>query len=275
MRAVVTGAGPGSIGEATADALAARGVDVIVTTRTRPSDRHEWRPLDLADRGSVEAFVDWFTSQHDDLDLLVNSAGVHLDLGSRWREPVLVDGHEIHWRVNYLGTVHLTQRLLPALLQATERTGEARVVHLTSRLHARGDTDALLGRPHAYDSWTAYGTSKLGLVHHAAELAEVYGGRGLRAYAVHPGAVSTGIADRGLETRPGLRRLRAAARPIERVVLKSPAGAAAAILVPALDPGARSGYYRMARPTEPAPGARDLTARAELMRQTAEWLDGR
>jgi NAD(P)-dependent dehydrogenase (short-subunit alcohol dehydrogenase family) len=147
VRAVVTGAGPGSIGEATADALAAQGVDVIVTTRTKPVDRLEWRPLDLADRESVEAFVAWFASQYDELELLVNSAGVHLDLGSRWREPVLVDGHEIHWRVNYLGTVHLTHRLLPALLQATDHTGDARVVHLTSRLHARGDADSLLGRP--------------------------------------------------------------------------------------------------------------------------------
>jgi len=273
VRAIVTGATPGSIGAATADLLAARGAEVVVTTRTSPADAHLWRPLDLADRRSVEDFAQWFGGRFDGLDLLVNSAGVHLDLGSRWQEPVLVDGHEIHWRTNYLGTVHLTHLLLPALLTAADRTGDARVVHLTSRLHSRGDTDALLGRPHPYDSWTAYGTSKLGLVHHAAHLADTFGERGLRAYAVHPGAVSTGIADRGLETRPVLRRLRSVARPLERVLLKSPKSAARALMHPATDPDAASGYYTGVWPAEPAPAARDLGARAELMTATTAWLE--
>ena len=53
-RAVVTGAGPGSIGEAVAVRLAADSWDVVVTTRTTPVAGSEWHPLDLADRASSE-----------------------------------------------------------------------------------------------------------------------------------------------------------------------------------------------------------------------------
>jgi NAD(P)-dependent dehydrogenase (short-subunit alcohol dehydrogenase family) len=267
-RAVVTGAGRGSIGGAVADALAAAGWDVVVTTRGAAVDGHAWHPLDLADRSSVAAFAGWYADRADRLDLLVNSAGIHLDLGSRWTAPQLTDGHETHWRVNYLGTVDLTTALLPALLTAPTPC----VLHVVSQLHERGSTDQLLGRPVPYDSWASYGTSKLGLVHHAALLAEQYGGRGLRALAVHPGAVSTNIADRGLETRPLLRRLRNLARPLERRMLMSPAESAAHLVRLAADPAAASGYYRKGRPADPAPPARDEAARALLDARTREWL---
>lgn len=262
-RAVVTGAAPGSIGRAVADALTAAGGWDVVTTRRAT--------LDLADRASVAAFAAACAEQAGHLDLLVNSAGIHLDLGSRWKEPQLLDGHEVHWRTNYLGTVDLTTALLPLLLAAPQPT----VLHVVSQLHERGTTDRLLGEDAPYGSWEAYGTSKLGLVHHAALLAEQYGDQGLRALAVHPGAVSTNIADRGLETRPLLRRLRRLAVPLERRSLMSPAASAEHLVRIATDPAAASGYYRKSRPVEPSAAARDLTARAELARRTEEWLSAR
>lgn len=258
-RAVVTGAGPRSIGRAVADALVADGWDVTVTRRDT---------LDLADRASVAAFATSYAAQAEHLDLLVNSAGIHLDLGSRWKQPQLLDGHEIHWRTNYLGTVDLTTALLPLLLAG----GGGTVVHVVSQLHDRGTTDQLLGRPVDYDSWASYGTSKLGLVHHAALLAERYGDQGLRALAAHPGAVSTNIANRGLETRPVLRRLRNLARPLERRTLMTPEESAAHLVRIATDPAFGSGYYRKSRPVDPAPAADDLDARAELAARTDEWL---
>ena len=261
-RAIVTGAGPSSIGRAVADLLTSRGWDVVTTTRAT---------LDLTDRGSVAAFAASYAERSDRLDLLVNSAGIHLDLGSRWKQPQLVDGHEVHWRTNYLGTVDLTTALLPALLNTSEPT----VLHVVSQLHERGTTDALLGRPTPYDSWAAYGTSKLGLVHHAALLAERYGDQGLRALSVHPGAVSTNIADRGLETRPVLRRLRSLALPLERRSLMSPAESARHLVGIATDPSCTSGYYRKSRPIDPSPAAQDVDARRALEERTTEWLSAR
>jgi len=101
---VVTGAGPDSIGLATARTLADWGAEVVVSTRSEPlaaplGDAVGWHPLDLADRASVRAFADWLHDRYDgQLDVLVNNAGIHLDLRSTWTEPPLVDGHEIHWR---------------------------------------------------------------------------------------------------------------------------------------------------------------------------------
>src|SRR5690349_4300365 len=166
--AVVTGAAPGSLGGATAEALRGLGFRVLTSTRScEPGpDAH---PLELTDRGSVAAFASWVGETADRLDVLVNNAGVHLDLRGAWREPQLVDGVEVHWRTNYLGTAQLTRLLLPLLLRTADQHGEARVVNVVSRLHARGRNEGLDGHLSPYDSWAAYGTSKLALVHEAHE----------------------------------------------------------------------------------------------------------
>lgn len=255
-----------------ADQLAAAGYDVTVTTRTQPVADHRWHPLDLADRTSVATFAQWYDDQGAELDLLVNCAGIHLDLGSRWKEPQLLDGHEIHWRTNYLGTVDLTRALLPRLLAATDARGTAGVLHVVSKLHERGVAAALVDEDWDYDSWVAYGSSKLALVHDAAGLAAEHGTRGLRAIAMHPGAVSTNIADRGLETRPLLRRLRNLARPLERRTLMRPTESAELLVRLATDPAIASGYFHKSRPADPAPLADDLDLRARLQAATDEWL---
>ena len=182
--------------------------------------------MELTSRDSVAAFARWVQDSTDRLDVLVNNAGVHLDLRSAWHEPHLVDGMEVHWRTNYLGTAQLTRLLIPLLLATADEHGEARVVNVVSKLHARGRNEGLDGHLSPYDSWTAYGTSKLALVHEAHEIERRYGARGLHAYSVHPGSVATNIADRGLETAPLLGRLRKLAAPLERRALKTPADAA-------------------------------------------------
>src|SRR3954454_21534604 len=108
---VVTGATPGSLGAETARLLADWGADLVTTTRRGGS-----HPLDLTDGDSVRGFVSWYGATHDRLDVLVNNAGVHLDLMSHWKEPQrTADGYEVHWRTNYLGTMQLTHLLLPQL----------------------------------------------------------------------------------------------------------------------------------------------------------------
>jgi NAD(P)-dependent dehydrogenase (short-subunit alcohol dehydrogenase family) len=270
---VVTGAGPRSIGLATARALAGWGAEVVVTTRSEPVPGLAWHALDLADRDSVDAFATWLLDRYDGrLDALVNNAGIHLDLRSTWTEAPLVDGHEIHWRTNYLGTAQLTRRLLPALLERATQKGEARVVHVVSKLHRRGSNAALVDGVRPYDSWAAYGTSKLALVHDAAELFRRHGDRGLRACSAHPGSVYTHIADHGLASSPVLGRLRALAAPLERRVLLTPEQGAQTTLHCVADPDVRHGYFRDCAPAEPSADALDVVAAGQLWERTDAWL---
>jgi NAD(P)-dependent dehydrogenase (short-subunit alcohol dehydrogenase family) len=271
--AVVTGAGHGSLGEATAHALREVGFHVLTSTRTCEigTDTH---PLELTSRESVAAFAAWVSRCTDRLDVLVNNAGIHLDLRSKWREPQLVDGCEVHWRTNYLGTAQLTRMLLPLLLTTAHDVGEARVVNVVSKLHARGRNEGLDGHLTPYDSWAAYGTSKLALVHEAAEIERRYGAQGLHGYSVHPGSVHTRIADRGLETAPILGRLRRLAAPLERRALATPDnGSRTTVYCATSDTAVAGGYHRAGGSALPSDDARDAEAGRLLWEATDRWVD--
>ena len=146
--ALVTGAGPGSLGEATARRPAGAGLPGADDDADLRGHRGH-APARALLAGSVAALAAWVGSTTDRLDVLVNNAGIHLDLRSKWSEPQLVDGHEIHWRTNYLGTAQLTRLLLPLLLATADEQGEARVVNVVSKLHDRGRNEWLDGVRHA------------------------------------------------------------------------------------------------------------------------------
>jgi len=269
---VVTGAGPGSLGEATARALREHGR--VITTRRSGPLTVDFHQLDLADPGSVRAFVEWLDEATDRVDVLVNNAGVHLDLRKKGREPQLLDGHEIHWRTNYLGTAQLTRLLLPALLRTAAAVGEARVVNVASKLHARGRNGWLDGDVEPYDSWDAYGTSKLALVHEAAEIERRYVDRGLHGYSLHPGAVYTKVADHGLATAPVLGRLRRLLAPIERRTLTSPdVGARTSVFCATSADAVPGGYHLRSAPADASPEVADAQAAAALWERTTEWVE--
>ena len=272
---LVTGATQGSLGFETARALAGWGARVIVTTRSRTDDAVTalgpgavGHPLDLADAGSVEELASWFAHEVGSLDVLVNNAGIHLDLRSQWKAPRLTpDGHELHWRTNYLGTAHLTHALLPLLLQAEE----PRVVTVVSKLHARGSNAALVTPLDPYDSWAAYGTSKLALLHLTTELPRRH--PSLLTAALHPGSVYTHIADRGLEEQRVLSRVRRVFAPLERRALLSPEQGAQTTLHCATTRDLVSGgYYQRCAVSTPSEDAQDADAAAALWDRTGEWV---
>jgi retinol dehydrogenase-12 len=282
---IVTGASPGSLGFATAQALADWGARVVVTTRTatdaavgqlttagRTVVGH---PLDLTDAASVARFAAWFAdTQGDALDVLVNNAGVHLDLRSKWTQPRLTpDGYEIHWRTNYLGTMHLTAWLLPALVAAGAATGDARIVTVVSKLHVRGRNEFLFKPLEPYHSWDAYGLSKLALVHASYQLAAREAESGVRAYTLHPGSVFSHIADKGLEESRLLGGLRKVFAPVESRMLLSPEQGAQTTLHCATAPDLPSGYYRACAPADPSAEAHDTAVGARLWDETQTWIE--
>ncbi|WOX24496.1 oxidoreductase [Streptomyces solicathayae] len=212
--AVVTGANSG-IGLVTARELARRGARVVLACRSEsrgsraverllaevPDATAEFRPLDLADLGSVREFA--AALPYERLDLLVNNAGVMaLPYGRT------ADGFETQFGVNHLGHFALTGLLLPRLLAAPG----ARVVSVSSGFHALSDLDmGDLNSERKYRRWIAYGRSKTANLLFVHELARRLGAAGaeLVAAAAHPGYAATNLqsASARLEGRRGAERL--------------------------------------------------------------------
>jgi NAD(P)-dependent dehydrogenase (short-subunit alcohol dehydrogenase family) len=191
--AVVTG-GSAGVGAETARVLAGAGARVIVGARDPKKaekalagvTRVEPWPLDLADPGSIDRFASAVVDSNRRIDLLINNAGI-------MATPLTRDarGYEIQFATNHLGHFQLTERLWEGL----ERSGNARVVCLSSRGHLRARVD--LDDPHfarrPYDKWAAYGQSKSANSLFAVELDRCGRAHGVRAFAVHPGAILTDL----------------------------------------------------------------------------------
>ncbi len=211
---IVTGAAPNSIGYETAKILASWGATVVVTSidnieLMEGSLRRDLRiigadekkiaahALDLCDVDSVNNFTTWYRKNYDDrLHVLVNNAGIHRNiLNPRKKPPMTKDGFEIHWRTNFLGTFHLTSLLLPILKRNGLKSGDARVVNVTSHLHDRVKNKSLFDNDDGdYSSWEAYGLSKLALIHFTFEIQRRFAGEyNLQSAAVHPGSVKTNL----------------------------------------------------------------------------------
>ncbi|WP_158601575.1 SDR family NAD(P)-dependent oxidoreductase [Zhongshania marina] len=236
---IVTGCAEGSLGFATALQLLGQGAVVSVTVRSnsgsiaealcRQLDRRYHQnihafDLDLSHYDSVEAFVKAYTETGLALDVLINNAGIHLDLMSRWTSPQLsADGCEIQWRVNYLGTAHLTLCLLPLLQDSAAVSGDSRVVNVVSQLHSKGLNSEFFRHQRPYNSWNAYGQSKLALVHFTCSIDVHFSEHGITSYCLHPGAVYTNVAGKGLANTGMIEKVRNALAPLEKFLMKTPA----------------------------------------------------
>jgi NAD(P)-dependent dehydrogenase (short-subunit alcohol dehydrogenase family) len=284
---VVTGCSPGSLGFASARTLAEWGANVIATSRRDhqliqaalreglPQAMVEVAGLELSDRTSVRNFVESFLQKNERLDVLINCAGVHFDLLSKWQQPQLTqDGEEIHWRTNYLGTYQLTESLLPTLLKTGQQFGEARVVNVVSQLHTRGSNEQLLTGAQPYNSWVAYGLSKLALVHYTFALQRKFAGsHNLNAYCLHPGSVGTGVVGRGMETAGFLSKVVSVLSPLQGLFMMNPEEGAQTQLRCATEPELAGGqYFRGFGIAEPSADSVDQSESARLMEYSHSWL---
>ena len=197
--ALVTG-GASGLGTETARALAARGAHVVIAVRDTEkgaaaakeiregsgSDKVDVIELDLASLDSIRQCADTFAAIYDRLDLLINNAGVMAC-------PLAhtADGFEMQFGTNHLGHFLLTNRLAPLL----EKSAPARIVNLSSRGHQFDDVH--LDDPNFerrdYDKWASYGQSKTANVQFSVGLEKRLGGKGVHAYAVHPGGIMTNL----------------------------------------------------------------------------------
>lgn len=187
--AIVTGGYVG-LGLETTKKLAGAGAKVIVPARSREKaekylegvENVSIEAMDLMDIESVNAFADRFLAKGEPLHLLINNAGI-------MATPLNRDarGNESQFATNHLGHFQLTNRLWPALKQASG----ARIVNLSSRGHHFSPVvfeDVNFER-REYDRWAAYGQSKTANILFTVSLDEKGKTDNIRAIAVHPGGI--------------------------------------------------------------------------------------
>ncbi|WP_168915073.1 SDR family NAD(P)-dependent oxidoreductase [Microcella flavibacter] len=187
---LVTG-GSSGIGLATAQALAAAGARVTITSRSHDDgmlavasiERATGSAvavllLDLADSGSIARLV---AESEGPLDALLLNAGVMAPPLARTPE-----GWESQFAINHLGHFRLALGLWAALAAAAVERGEARIVSLSSSGH--GASPVLFDDPHferrPYDAGVAYGQSKTANALFAVEADRRWREHGVRANAV-------------------------------------------------------------------------------------------
>lgn len=261
---VLTGATSG-IGSETALALAKKGhalyllvrdtnkgeeLKTNLITESGNKDIHIVK-CDLADMASVVAAADELNAKLFNINVLINNAGGVFD-----QYKLSKDGVELTFASNHLGHFLLTNRLMPLL-----EKGHARIINLSSEAHKMGKPDFdNLQKQEGYSAMKAYGTAKLFNIYFTKSLAEKYAAKGITAYAVHPGIVSTSFG-------AGLSGFAKILMWLARPFMISPEKGAETTIYLATEPKleSKSGqYFNKKRVAKPAAIANDVDARNKL-----------
>lgn len=185
--AVVTGAGSG-IGRALASELAARGCNLALAdvdsnslestaaTLRREGLHLSTHTLDVSDRESVHAFADKVLTQHGQVNLVINNAGVAV---SQTIAELRYDDFEWLMGINFWGVVHGTKAFLPHLLAR----GEGHIVNVSSIF-------GIVSMP----TQGAYNASKFAVRGFTEALRQELCETAIKVSCVHPGGIRTNIA---------------------------------------------------------------------------------
>ena len=192
-RILVTGVSAG-LGVETARVLAAHGASVVGTVRDLAKGQRatadvpgiELNEMDLASLESVRAASDRLNAKGDKFDLVIANAGV-MAIPTKTFTP---DGFETQFGTNHLGHFVFVNRI------ASLFNSGSRLVSLSSAGHRYSDVnveDPNFERTE-YTDFGAYGRSKTANILFAVEFDRRHKARGVRATAVHPGAIQTELS---------------------------------------------------------------------------------
>ena len=196
--ALITGSNSG-LGYYTAKALAEKNCHVILSCRTLeksiatknklqkliPQAQLSTVGIEMADFNNVSGKCDQIYNEYENLDLLINNAGI-------MHPPKTLNsqGYEIQFAVNHLSHMLLTLKLIPLL----EKIKNSRIVTVTSLAQFFGKVGwKNLRAEDYYNKQESYATSKLANVMFALELSQKLKEKNILSLAAHPGVAKTNL----------------------------------------------------------------------------------
>ena len=182
--ALVTGAGSG-IGKQCAERLRSDGATVVTLDISGEVD-HE---IDVRSESEIEALVASILSDHGQLDIVVNAAGV---AGGGPVHMVPLEEWDRVMSINLTGTFLVCKHAVAAMLQ--HKRGS--VINIASVEGIEGT-----------EGGSAYNASKAGVILLTKTMAIDYGIHGIRANAICPGGIDTPMLRQFIDA-PGLEKYR-------------------------------------------------------------------
>jgi NAD(P)-dependent dehydrogenase (short-subunit alcohol dehydrogenase family) len=180
---VLLGARNGALGEEAAAKLRDEGLDV----------RH--LSIDLNDPATIAAAAERIATDFGHLDILVNNAGIAAE-GDGPPSTASLNAIEREFRVNFMGSVAVTQAMLPLLRKAQS----ARIVNVSSGLGSIA-RHADPASPYAGFRYFGYSASKAALNMFTAQLASELRGTSVKVNSAEPGYTATDLNQhRGTQT---------------------------------------------------------------------------
>lgn len=146
--------------------------------------------MDLKSLDSVQRARKSFISKHNQLNILVNDAGLGGVVESK-----TADGFEFHFGVNHLVHFLLFMLLKQTLMANATPAFESRVISVGSMIYRISPT--LAADPNfestPYERALAYASSKTANTWFANHLERLHAAEGVHGISLHPGAINTGL----------------------------------------------------------------------------------
>jgi 3-oxoacyl-[acyl-carrier protein] reductase len=192
--AIITGGSIG-IGKAIANTFAREGAHLVLSSRTKSEleltkreiariadTKAEIFPADVSNPQAVKNLVDFTLEKFRNIDILVNCAGIYGPIGlvtdidnNKWLETV---------KINLFGAFLCMQAVLPTMM----KKNKGKIVNMSGG-----------GGASPFPRFSAYGTSKAGVIRLTETLANEVKDYKIDINAIAPGAVNTRLLDEALE----------------------------------------------------------------------------